>query len=143
MSWRIGLAGFVLAAVLSVAAVVVAIKSAKGPQGADRVKAAIRWPANCGTITVSRPSRARIVNRWAPFTATTADIVCDAVGARVAYVQFKSGDSLDHAVVAGQPSGRYCQTKTSIEIDELAAGDSTVFADMCRSLSGTLINNAQ
>jgi hypothetical protein len=142
MSWRLGLLGFVVAAVLSVAAVVVAIMSAKGPHGADRVKAAIRWPTNCGTITVSRPSHAQIVGRWAPFTTTTADIVCDAAGARVAYVQFKSGGSLDRAVAAVQPSDRYCQTKTSIEIDELAAGDSTVFADMCRSLSGTLINTA-
>jgi hypothetical protein len=142
MSWRLGLLGFVVAAVLSVAAVVVAITGAKGPHGADRVKAAIRWPTNCGAITVRRPSHARIVGRWAPFAVTTADIVCEAVGARVTYIQFKDGDTLDRAVVAAQPSGRYCQTKTAIEIDQLAAGDSTVFADMCRSLSGTLINNA-
>jgi len=142
MSWRLGLVGFVVVAVLSVAAVVAAIMSAKGPQGADRVKAAIRWPATCGTITVSGPSHAQIVSRWAPFTAKTADIVCDAAGARVAYVQFENEDSLNRAVAAGQPSDRYCLTKTTIEIDELAAGDSTVFADMCRTLGGTLISNA-
>jgi len=70
------------------------------------------------------------------------DIVCDAAGARVAYVQFENEDSLNRAVAAGQPSDRYCLTKTTIEIDELAAGDSTVFADMCRTLGGTLISNA-
>jgi hypothetical protein len=129
-----------VAAVLTVAAVVVAINSAKGPQGAARIEAAIRWPTNCGAITISRPSRAPIMSRWSSATVRTADIVCSSTGSRVTYARFRDAGSMNLALAAHEPTARYCLVGASIVIDQLAALDQTVFTDMCRSLSGTFVN---
>lgn len=139
MSWRLGF-GVMIAAVLSIAAVVIAIMSATGPGGAERIKAAIRWPANCAGVRVERPSRAPVMSRWASFTVQTADIVCGAAGPSIAYGRFRDVDSLDRAIADHQPSDRYCVFSESIVIDHLAGVDPTVFTDMCRSLGGTFVN---
>jgi hypothetical protein len=143
MSWRLGLGVAVVAAV-SIAVVVFAIMSTKGPGGAERIEAAIQWPANCGGVVIARPSRAVIVRRWAPPPVQTADIICPAARARVAYVHFSDNDSANRALVARQPSARYCQIGASVVIDELHASfESTAFADMCRNLNGTFVSNVR
>ncbi len=141
MSWRLGL-GLAVVSVLSIVAVVIAIAGVGGPHGADRIKAAIRWPRSCANVMVERPSHAAIMSRWAALTVHTADVVCGPGGPGVAYAQFKDDESLDRAVATHEPSRRYCLVGASIVIDELAATDSTVFTDMCRSLSGTFVNTA-
>jgi hypothetical protein len=141
MSWRLGVSVAVVT-VVSIVAVVIAIMSATGAHGAERIEGAIRWPTNCTNISVVHPSHAAIVSRWGGSTVSSADIVCPAVGAGVAYARFRNQPTLDSAIAAHEPSQRYCLVGPSIVIDELAATDATIFTDMCRTLSGTVVNNA-
>jgi len=139
MSWRVGLGVGVVAA-LSIAAAVVALLSAPGLSGAERIKAAIRWPTNCPSIVVERPARDPIMSRWAPYTAGTADIVCGGSGPHVAYAQFRDSLAVAQALAARSPSTRYCQDGTSIVIDDLVGIDPTVFPEMCLRVSGMFTN---
>jgi hypothetical protein len=142
MSWRLGL-GVAVVTVLSIAAVVFAITSVTGPSGAERIKEAIRWPPNCGRIIVERPSHAPVMNRWASSRVQTADIVCAAIGPRVAYARFGDRDSVNRAIAADPPSGRYCLLGASVVIDGLVGVDPTVFTDMCQALTGTFVSNVR
>ncbi len=141
MSWRLGLGVAVIAAI-SIAAAVLALMSAPGLSGAQRIKAAIRWPTNCPGIEVARPSRDPIMGRWAPDTVQSADIACGSSGPHVSYAQFRDALSMTQALTAQSPSARYCLDGTSVVIDHLVAIDPTVFTEMCQTLSGSFTNTS-
>lgn len=135
MRWLLGLA-LATGAMLAIAAVVVAIASVRGPGDVERIKSALRLQTNCAHITIRRPSRAPVVERWAASTVQTADIRCRETNARVIYAKFIDHDRLDRALAASEPTGRYCLLGNAILIDRLVMAPSTVLSDMCQSLGG-------
>jgi hypothetical protein len=141
MGWRLGLGVLLVITLLSVAAVIFALSSAKGPHGAERVKEAIRWPTTCPRILVERPSQASIMQGWSSSAEQTADIRCGRRGPGVAYARFRDNVTLNSAVAARQPAEPYCLFGSSIVLDELRETNSSVFTDMCQTLSGTFVNN--
>jgi hypothetical protein len=140
VSWSLRF-GVGAVAVLSIAAVVVALMSAGGPSGASLVRGAVRWPTTCGRVLIDRPSRAPIASQWGSLATQTADIVCGSTRSRVVYATFSDSNTLDQALLAHAPADRYCVDGDSVELDELASVDLTVFSDMCRDLGGTVFSN--
>ena len=141
MSWRVGLSAAVVA-IVSVAAVVIALASTSGFDGAERVKGAIQWPPSCGDPLITRPSRDPMVQKWARYAVQSAVVSCGAGGPHVDYVKFRDTRARDDAVIAGLPRTRVCLTGAAAVIDNLAAQDITVFSDMCRALGGTIAGTA-
>jgi hypothetical protein len=136
MSRLFGVAVAAVAA-LSIVGVVIALGSSPGLKDAERVKEAIQWPSSCSRVSVRHPSRASVMQKWAPYTVQTADVLCEHTARFVDYARFRNTDARNLALAAGLPSQNLCVTKTEAVINHLSDVSSAVFADMCRTLGGT------
>ena len=130
--------GLAVGAAVVIAAIVLSIARVSGTSDVERIKSALRLQTNCAHVAVRRPSRARIVKRWAGATVQSADVACSAAGPQVVYVKFIDRITLTRAVASAAPDSRYCVIGDAIVIDRLAGAASTVLSDMCQSLGGSL-----
>jgi len=137
MRWLL-YAGLALVAVLSIAAVVLAIASVGGANDLERVESALRQQANCADIVVRQLSHATVAKQWAGSATQAADVDCVTAGPRVAYVKFVSRTGLARALATDPPAAPYCLVGDAILVGRRVGAVSTVLSDVCQSLGGSL-----
>lgn len=130
--------GLALAVALSIAAIVLALRSAGGPGDLERIRTELQLQINCARATIQRPSRAPVLRRWTGLVQT-ADVVCMDAGARIVYARFADGQARDRALIVSPPPARYCLMGSAVLFGRLAGLPSTALGDLCQSLGGRLV----
>jgi hypothetical protein len=137
MRWLVYV-GLALVAVLSIAAMVLAIASVRGASDLERVESALKQQANCADIVVRRLSRPSVAKQWSGSATQAADVGCTRPGPRLVYVKFISRTGRARALATDPPAEPYCLVGDAILVDRHVGPASILFSDICQSVGGSL-----